>query len=168
MLIEATLSNKEISAEEIKRIHANALRDEQLNQLLSTTARLETRTKENTQKIKTEKKSPAEKTLKPDTKEETYKLYQAGNSIEEIAKLRSLVSSTIETHLAYYVTKGKIPANAFVNEEKMASITTVLKTLNTLQLSSIKSALGDEFSYSDIRFAVAGYLAMEDTQANVA
>lgn len=169
LLIEATLSNKEISAEEIKQIHRNALRDEQLNQVLNSPARIEPGKKERKQKIKAEKKIvPEEKILKPDTKEETYKLYQAGHSIEEIARLRSLVTSTIETHLAYYVTKGKISASVFVSEEKINSITTVLKTLNTLQLSSIKGALGDEFSYSDIRFAVAGYLAMEDTEANVA
>lgn len=169
LLIDATLANKEISAEEIKQIHADATRTEQLNQLLSTPARMEPVKKESKRKSRTEKKERAvEKIPKPDTKEETYRLYLAGHSIEEIAKQRSLVVSTIETHLAYYVTKGKIPANVFVPDEKIANITTVLKTLNSLQLSTIKAALGDEFSYSDIRFTVAGYLAMEDTELNVA
>ena len=79
--------------------------------------------------------------------------------MEAIAKLRSLAITTIETHLAYYVTKGKLSATDFVAEEKISSITTVLKTLNTLQLGAIKSALGDEYTYSDIRFTVASYLA---------
>lgn len=165
LLIDATITGKEISAETIKQIHNDAFREEQLKQLLQTPARLEPEKKESKRRSKPEKKD--EKTVKADTKEETFKLYQAGNSIEEIARLRSLVVSTIETHLAYFITKGKIPAGMFVNEEKMTSITTVLKTLNTLQLSAIKAALGDEFSYSDIRFAVAGYLAMEDTEATM-
>lgn len=158
LLMDATLSNKEISAEEIKKIHADLYREEQLNQLLNSSTRLDPDKKERKRKSKTESK---EKTTveKPDTKEESFKLYQSGNSMEAIAKLRSLAITTIETHLAYYVTKGKLSATDFVAEEKISSITTVLKTLNTLQLGAIKSALGDEYTYSDIRFTVASYLA---------
>lgn len=168
LLIEATLTNKEISAEEIKRIHADTTRDEQLNQLLSSAPRMATDATEGKVKKKTEKKekvtvkSPAyakASAVKADTKEETFKLHQAGNDIETIAKQRSLAVTTIESHLAYYVTKGALSANLFVAEEKIATITTVLKTLGTLQLTPIKNALGDEFSYSDIRFTVAAYLS---------
>lgn len=162
LLIEATLSNTEISAEEIKKIHTDIHRQEQLNQLLSTSAIQRTDKKENKQKTKTGKaeKEPVQKKEKTDTKEETYKLHLAGNDMESIARIKSLAIGTVETHLAYYVTKGKLDASSFVSEEKIASITTVLKTLNTLQFGTIKSALGDEYTYSDIRFTVAGYLSM--------
>jgi hypothetical protein len=36
--------------------------------------------------------------------------------------------------------------------------------LNTMQFGPIKSALGEEYTYSDIRFAVAGYLASDAEQ----
>jgi uncharacterized protein YpbB len=162
LLIEATLTNKEISAEEIKKTLRDPSREEQLQQLLTIPSRIDTEKKEPKRKSKTEKKvsdASIEKALKPDTKEETYKLLLAGNDIESIAKQRSLAVGTIESHLAYYVTKGKLDAARFVSAEKMTSITTVLKTLNTMQFGPIKNALGDEYSYSDIRFAVAGYLA---------
>jgi uncharacterized protein YpbB len=162
LLIEATLTNKEISAEEIKKTLTDASREEQLLQLLSSPSRPDPEKKETKRKSKIEKKvsDPSiEKALKPDTKEETLKLLQAGNDIETIAKQRALAVGTIESHLAYYVTKGKLAASQFVSAEKIASITTVLKTLNTMQFGPIKNALGDEYSYSDIRFAVAGYLS---------
>ena len=159
LLIEATLVNREISAAEIKKIHSDITRDEQLNQLLSAPARMNTaERKTKTKSSKKEKIAPV-RSEKTDTKAETLKLHEAGNDIESIAKQRSLAVTTIESHLAYYVTKGKLSANLFVREEKIIHITTVLKTLGTLQLTPIKNALGDEFSYSDIRFAVAGYLS---------
>jgi uncharacterized protein YpbB len=169
LLIEATLTHKEISAEEIKKTLTDASREEQLLQLLNAPSRLDPEKKEAKRKSKAEKKvsdSSIEKALKPDTKEETFKLLQAGNDIEAIAKQRSLAVGTIESHLAYYVTKGKLDASRFVSAEKMASITTVLKTLNTMQFGPIKSALGDEYSYSDIRFAVAGYLSSDVETTN--
>lgn len=165
LLIEATLTNKEISAEEIKKIHTDAGRDEQLNQLLNSPARMQTDPSERKtkgRKEKTVEKKPAPTNTsgsKTDTKAETLKLHQEGKDIESIAKQRSLAVTTIETHLAYYVTKGTLSANLFVTDDKITSITTVVKTLGTLQLGPIKSALGDEFSYSDIRFAVAAYLS---------
>jgi len=168
LLIEATLTNKEISAEEIKKIHTDANRDEQLNQLLNSPARMDTEKAEKKSKGRKEKTlgTNIEKPIyakastgKPDTKAETYKLHQEGNDIEAISKLRSLAITTIEGHLAYYVTKGEISATTFVSAEKITNVTTVLKTLNTLNLGPIKNALGEEFSYTDIRFAVAAYLA---------
>ena len=165
LLIDATLTNKEISVEEIKKIHTDLQREEQLNQLLNSSSRLDTGKKENKRKEK--KENVTIQTEKTDTKLETLKLHRAGNDVETIARIRSLTVITIETHLAYYVTKGQLPVSNFVTAEKIDSITTVLKTLNTLQLGLIKSALGDEYTYSDIRFAVAGYLATEPMDTNM-
>ncbi len=167
LLVEATLANKEISAEEIRKIHSDVHRTEQLNQLMNSPAGMATEKKTNTSRKKEKNKtvsSEAVKQPKTDTKEESYQLYLKGNTIEDIAKIRALAVGTIETHLAYFVTKGLIPVHTFVTEDKIASITTVLKSLNTLQLSAIKSVLGDEYTYSDIRFTIAGYLSQENPE----
>lgn len=166
LLIDATLTNTEISAEEIKKIHADIHREEQLNQLLSSSTRFDVEKKESKRKTHTQKKEKgAVKAEKPDTKLETFKLHEAGNDLETIAKLRSLAVGTIESHLAYYITKGQLSTSVFVAQEKIDSIITVLKKLGTLQFGPIKSVLGDEYSYSDIRFTVAGYLAAETKDA---
>ena len=108
-----------------------------------------------------ERKLPKEKTPKIDTKDLSYSMLMEGYTVEEIASKRAFAISTIESHLATYVATGKLQASRFVNEEKMAQIIEVSKKLDTFLLSPIKSALGDEFTYSEIRFAVAGYLAVK-------
>ncbi|GEO06576.1 helicase [Adhaeribacter aerolatus] len=103
----------------------------------------------------TEPKAPGEKKEKGQTQEESYKLYREGKSIEEIAALRGLAHTTIEGHLARYVQSGAIPVEQFLDPVKLEQILTVARTIDTDQLSPIKQLLGDEFSYTDIRFAVA-------------
>lgn len=161
LLIAAVLTNKEITSEEIKKAVHDIHRAEQINQLYSNTTNLNTKIKSIAGKGKSEKKSTLSKTEKLDTKEESLNLYKAGNTIDDIAKLRVLSNSTIEGHLAYYVTKSKLKATAFVSDEKIENILTVSKTLNTLNLTPIKQALGEDYTYSDIRFAIASHLSSE-------
>ena len=84
-----------------------------------------------------------------------------GNSIEKIASTRGMASTTIEGHLAHYVAKGEIKPTDFISAEKMENIITVSKKLNTLFFNPIKQALGDEYTYSEIKFAVAGFLSSD-------
>jgi PIF1-like helicase/Helix-turn-helix domain len=109
---------------------------------------------------KRERKRKAEgepKKEKVNTKEVSYTLYKENKTIEEIAKERGMSALTIEGHLAHYVGLGMIDYKIFVDEEKAKNIYTVSKELNTTLFSPIKAALGDEYSYSDIRFAMAFY-----------
>jgi len=99
------------------------------------------------------------KTEKPDTKKETFNLYKQGKTIEEIAKLRSMVSNTIEGHLAHYIAKGELEVTKLLPAEKIANIITVSKTLNTFQFGPIKQSLGEEYSYGEIKMAIASYLS---------
>jgi nucleoside-triphosphatase THEP1 len=126
------------------------------------------RTKKNESKPKTkeEKKSIEKKVEKIDSKELSYSMLMEGYSVEEIAAKRGFAISTIESHLVIYVATGKLLANRFVNEGKIAQIIEVAKKLDTFQLNPIKGALGDEFTYSDIKFAVAGYLAGEENRSS--
>ncbi|MFO8086518.1 MAG: helix-turn-helix domain-containing protein [Bacteroidales bacterium] len=93
----------------------------------------------------------------------SYELYQEKKSIEEIAIERGLAISTIENHLAQHVAKGLIPATDFVDRKKYKQIILAYKAVNDSQAGAIKAVLGDEFSYSDIRFAMAGFFASEQT-----
>lgn len=101
--------------------------------------------------------SPKQKQEKGATKEITYNLYLEGKSIEEIAKERGFTVGTIEGHLAHYVAIGKIDAEQFVGTEKMEKIIEVAKTINETGLTPIKQALGDDFSYTEIRIALAKF-----------
>lgn len=167
-IIEATISNREITAEEIKKLYNDSSREEQLKQLLTmpfeiTTILTKPKSKERKTRNKKILQVKNEKVEKPDTKEESYKLYKQGNSIDKIAELRRMVSNTIEGHLAYYVAKGELDAADFLSNEKIENIIAVSKKLETLQLGSIKQMLGDEYTYGDIKLAIASHLAKAET-----
>ncbi|CAG0967376.1 MAG: AAA family ATPase [Bacteroidetes bacterium] len=124
---------------------------------------------ENKEKIKTiddlstiqcnskSQKEAKEKKEKTDTKKISFELYQSGLNIEQIALHRKLTVFTIENHLAYYVSLGMLAIDNFVDEEKWKNIITVCKTINSTKLSEIMEKLGEEYTYTDIKFSVAYY-----------
>ena len=93
----------------------------------------------------------------PDTKEVSYNLYKEGKTIKEIATERSFVITTIEGHLAHYVAKGLINVSNFVDKNKVQQVIEASQKLETKNLGPIKKYLGDEFTYGDLRFAMASY-----------
>lgn len=94
----------------------------------------------------------AEKPPKVDTKEQTYLLYKEGKSIDEIATLRMLSRTTIEGHLAHYISLGKLPLSEFVSGEKARRIRALLPATS---LTEVKEKLGDDVSYGEIRMVMA-------------
>jgi hypothetical protein len=93
------------------------------------------------------------------SKELSYELYKQGKTIEEIAIIRELAVTTVEGHLVQYIVNGKLSADSFIEKDKAKKVIAVAKELDSYQLNPIKALLGDDFSYSDIKFAIAGYLA---------
>ncbi|MGZ5191712.1 MAG: helix-turn-helix domain-containing protein, partial [Flavisolibacter sp.] len=100
-------------------------------------------------------KDAKEKKEKIDTKKVSFDLYKHGKNVDEIAKERGMATTTIEGHLAHYAGLGLLDVKLFVTEEKMKNIITVSKSLDTPLFGPIKQSLGDDYSYSDIRFALA-------------
>jgi hypothetical protein len=143
-MIRTSTENLEFSREKINAADVNKDRIEEVANL--TTA-----------KPKKERKKTAEKKEKVDTKKVSFELYKSGKTPEEIAKGRGMAITTIEGHLAYYAGLGLLDVRSFVTEEKMNNIITVSKTLDTTLFSPIKQSLGDDYSYSEIRFAMAYY-----------
>lgn len=90
-----------------------------------------------------------------DTKQVTLQLFEDGNTIEKIAELRKLSTSTIEGHLAFYVQQGRLSVYQLMDIHKMETIRQAIETVGGNQLTPIKLALGDDFSFSDIRYVMA-------------
>ena len=97
---------------------------------------------------KTEKKKD-----KTPTAEISFALYKEGKTVEEIAKERGLVNSTIEGHLCKYIETGEVKATDLIEEEKLKNILSLI-TPETTSLTEIKSQLGDEYTYGDVRVAM--------------
>jgi len=92
-----------------------------------------------------------------DTKTISLELFRRGKTLGEIAALRDLAVSTIESHLAFYVLFGAVKVTELVSEEKIKRIIAVAKKYDSPGLSPIKEELGDYASYGEIR-AVVNYL----------
>jgi hypothetical protein len=92
---------------------------------------------------------------KVDTKAETFRLYQEGNSVEKIAKLRSLTIQTIEGHLAHYVQTGQMKIDELVSSEKLVLIEPLVKDFSGKSIITIKEKLGTNVSFGEIRLVLA-------------
>jgi len=90
-----------------------------------------------------------------DTAAESFKLYKTGKTIAEIAAARSLATTTIEGHLAYYIYNGTIDVNEFVIEEKKHFIKDAVESYGAERLAPLKEILGEDFSYGEIKATIA-------------
>lgn len=94
------------------------------------------------------------KERKSETKQETFKLFQKGKTVKEIACIRGFTASTIESHLAFFVGIGEIQVKDLVATEKIKRIRKVIRKHGTLSLGILKMALGEDISYGEIRAVV--------------
>ena len=98
-----------------------------------------------------------------DTYRTTFDLFQDGKSMDEIAKERGLGLSTVEGHLARFVGSGEIALDELVPVEKIETIReAILEHGGEGMIGPVKTALGDNFSYGEIRAVRA---AIEATAA---
>ena len=137
LLISATLDNKEVDKKDLVK-----------NKTANDRAVL---THQNT---KTEK-ATKEKKPKEDTKKVSFDLFKQGKSIEEIAKQRAFVTSTIENHLTHYISEGELDVLELLDESRYKKITLAAQQLSSTSLSTLKEYLGKDFSFTDIRMALA-------------
>lgn len=90
-----------------------------------------------------------------DTKQTSFDMFNKGLTIALIAKKRGLVQSTIEGHLSFFVEKGELDINKLLSPEKQQAIEKELAVDHDNSLSEVKTALGDDYSYGEIRMMLA-------------
>ena len=151
-LIDAAINNTEISKESIN----NSFIYDERHKMMD-----EKKIKRGKDKSNSVKKNHTKKD-KVSTKDITYQLYQSGKTIEEIATERSLAFSTIEGHLAHFVSEGVLDVKDFVEQKKIDAIREVARRLDTNMLTPIIKHLGDEYTYGDLRFVMAAEANTED------
>ncbi|WP_372772422.1 helix-turn-helix domain-containing protein [Mangrovibacterium sp.] len=97
--------------------------------------------------IKLEEKAP-----KGSSREISYQRFLAGETIGRIATERNMAVTTIEGHLAHYLSTGNLDIKQFVPEEKIAVIQSHFEKHPDHGLTDAKNSLGEDYSYSDLRF----------------
>jgi ATP-dependent DNA helicase RecQ len=87
---------------------------------------------------------------------ETYRLFAAGLTIEEIAATRHLSPATIEGHLADCILEGRqVDVSKFVSDEDRALIEAAIEEHGISLLRPIKEAVPPHVTYRMVRFVVA-------------
>lgn len=104
-----------------------------------------------------------EKKEKVDSKKLSFDLFKSGKTISEIALERGFTTGTIEGHLAYYIGSGEVSVFDIVSKIKVAKIMTHIIQNPGLATSDLKTALGDDISYGEIK-AVLNHLAFIKSQ----
>lgn len=95
------------------------------------------------------------KQVKGESFRETYELYKQGLGVEEIALARNMSPTTIEGHLSKYIASGDLEVTDFIPMDKVQTILSRQKKLGETRLTLLKQDLGDEYSYSDLKYALA-------------
>lgn len=92
------------------------------------------------------------------TYEQTYDLYLAGKTVEQIAKIRDLNYNTILEHLAHYVISGHILITNFVPDNIINEILSVrAENPNFTTLKEFYDSLGGRVPYPYISAVLDGY-----------
>lgn len=105
------------------------------------------------------------KEKKVNTKEVTFKLFKEGLPIPEIAARRGLVNSTIENHLAHYISLGKITLEEVIGTERARQLLDAVKKTKSSNISELKTKLNNEYSYGELRMALSGLRNKETEDA---
>ena len=106
---------------------------------------------------KVNKEEPRDDTGKKlNTFECSYKLYNQGNTVEQIAEKRGLNQSTIEGHLARYVASGDIDVHEFVDGDTLQKVEAYcMEHPEEKALKPIFEHFDAKIPYSVLRMAIA-------------
>ena len=94
----------------------------------------------------------------------TFDMFSSGETIEQIAQKRGMATSTIYSHLSHFIGTGDIPLSKLVPMGKAQAIIKHFENSVDNNLSSAKKALGDEYSYEEIRCVLKHILFHDSIQ----
>jgi hypothetical protein len=104
---------------------------------------------------------------RPDTVMETYRLFQQGLNLAQIADARELAESTIYTHLVRLIDEGKIELHQVISPELEAEILKAVEVVGSAASASpIKAVLPDSISYGQIRCVLAAHPELSSESFN--
>jgi uncharacterized protein YpbB len=112
-------------------------------------------------------KNKKEKLVKGASKEDTLSLYREGKSMEEIAHLRNLAMSTIESHLSSFIYTGELQLEELVPPARSKTILAVIDEVG-MAATTIKHRLSEDFSYGEIRAAMNHYRREQERKGQTA
>jgi DNA-binding NarL/FixJ family response regulator len=106
-------------------------------------------------KTSTARKERGRRPKKGESLLQTLSMLKSGISISEIAQQRGLSVGTIHTHFAELIRSGEVNIYDHIEEDRIKTISNVVRDMPTQSVSSVKDTLGIDFSYGEIRAVLA-------------
>ncbi len=85
----------------------------------------------------------------------TLEMFKKGDTIAEIAKNRSLVESTIESHLAQAIGMGELTVEKVLAPDRIKVITKRLDGKKVSSLTYAKNLVGNDVSFGELKIMLA-------------
>lgn len=123
--------------------------------------RLKSHTKKEKKEESTTKKS------KTPTHHITFEMIKQGLSQDEIALARSLAASTIETHIAKCIDEKILDPSDIITDETYAIVKKAALTIKSYRIGKLKEVISDEYSWGDIRIAIAAMKIRNDIDEKI-
>lgn len=90
-----------------------------------------------------------------ETQRITYQMYKEGKTIAEIAEERNFSANTIESHLSFYISRGELNIDDFIEKHKQQAIKKAAETFGSNSLRILKDNLPEEITYGEIRMGLS-------------
>jgi len=101
-------------------------------------------------------KTSSEKTASgSNTRKISFNMFKKGLPLDRIAKERGLTESTVQRHLGFFIEKGSLDINRLLSPEQQKAIELALAQSSNNSLKEVKQALGNRYSYEDIKLVLA-------------
>src|SRR5207237_9752615 len=105
--------------------------------------------------VKNERKIAQSKHEEREMQRISLELVRKRKKIAEIAVERSLAYSTVEGHLAGFISSGEIKILELVEKVKLDKISKLLEEHPAISPSQVRQQLGEEYSYGQIKAAMS-------------
>jgi len=96
-------------------------------------------------------KKKGQKEPKKSTVEETFDLWLAKNSIEDIADIRKLTVTTIQSHLVKLIQDKRISISEILPQDTIDELAEAFKFYKEESLSPMKEQFGEKYSWEELR-----------------
>lgn len=110
------------------------------------------------EEVEMEEEIPVIQTKKKKVKEEkissvdqTLALIQEEKTIDEIAEIRMLSTSTVYSHISQLIKAEKIELNDILSQERIEALKNAFTGFETDSITPVKEKFGDEFSWEELR-----------------
>lgn len=95
-----------------------------------------------------------DKAPKIESKFQSFELFKAGKTIQEIAQERGFTSGTIEGHLGAFIGQGELDIYQLMEREKVQEIESFLREHKVQASGEAKLHFGEKYSFGEIRWVM--------------